>query len=264
MSRAVPFSRFNQGLRSCTGLALCAILVAGSSLPAQAEARNRLDRQESVSTSGEAADDLRAAVSGARAVYNAEVKVAKAQYELALTPATTAMRLAMQSARTKADRKAAQAEFAAAQTAAASTLAGAKSAAAAKRDAAIDKALAEYLLASGKSTTLEALRQYQTATKLAGATLELALDSAKAAYKTDTGDERDDLSAAIAAATTSDEQATAWSKFEAATRDEQAAYRYSVNSARSTYDSALRKARSEFRKATGTSTTALEKLPFQI
>lgn len=264
MSRAVPLSRFDHRVRICAGVAVCAVLLAGGSAPAQAQPPNRVDRQENVVTTGQAADDLRAAVRGARAMYNAEVKVAKAQYELALTPAATALRIALDSARTKSERKAARAEYDAAQAAASSTLAGAKAAAAAKRDATIDKALAEYLLASGKSSTLDALRKYQTATKLAAATLELALDSAKAAYKTDTSDERDDLSKAIAAATTSDEQATAWASFEAATRDEQAAYRLSINSAGTTYNSALRKARAEFRKATGMSTKTLEQLPFQI
>jgi hypothetical protein len=243
---------------------MCAVLLLGAPAAAPAQTLARNDHPGFISIASGPAEELRTSVRAARDLYRAEVKVAHAQYDLAMTPARSALQEALRSARTRADRRAAQAEFATAQTSARTTLDGATQAAAANRDATIDKALAAYLLATGKSAILDALREYQSDTKLAAATLELALNSAKAAYKTDTSDERDDLNAAIAAATTSSEQALAWAVFEADTRDEQTAYRESVTSARSTYRSALRKAQAEFRAATGMSTKYLQRLPFRI
>lgn len=219
---------------------------------------------EASAVRGDAAALLRSSVRAARAYYKAEVKVARAQYDLSLTPARTNLRAALAGSATKVERAAAIADFQAAKKAAANALESAVAAAAAKRDAAIDSALAEYLVATGKSAVLEALEVYRNNAKMAAATLELALNSARAAYKTDTSDEREQLSDETGAATTAAERALAWARFEAATIDEQEAFRASVNSARATYRSALKKARSQFREATGMSTKRLAQLPFNI
>lgn len=263
MSQAVATGAHRSRAHALGASALCGLLVLGGSSPALAEQPARSDRPI-YAVDSSASQNLRTQVQAARALYRAEERVATAQYELALTPAKSARDAALAQAESKADRRAAQIDFLAAQSGAQTALESALSAAAAKRDAAIDKALAEYLLATGKSAVLDALQEYQTATKLAAATLELALNSAKAAYKTDTSDEREDLDAEIAAATSAGERALAWAKYESATRDEQAAYRTSVNSARTTYRSALKKARSEFRATTGMSTKRLQTLPFRI
>jgi hypothetical protein len=252
--------------RRLAGLAVCSSLILGAgSAPALATSpATRLSKPELTSVRSDAAQQLRSSVRAARALYRAESRLARAQYDLSLTPALSALKSALKDAATTAERADAQDEYAAAKESAKSTLQAARTAAAAKRDAVIDKALAEYLLATGKADVLTALKTYKDATKLAGATLELALNSARAAYKTDTSDERGKLSDAIGDATSASDQAAAWQAFEVSTRDEQEAFTTSVLSARATYKSALKKARGEFRVATGMSTRRLEELPFKI
>lgn len=271
MNVGQPTSNRFPMIATCAGLA-AALVLGGAPASASTVAREEhpgtgahSDAETRASAvRGDAAEALRSTVRAARAYYKAEVKVARAQYQLSLTPARTNLRAALADALTKAERAAALSDFQAAKRAAANARESAVAAAAAKRDAAIESALAEYLLATGKSAVLDALEVYRNNTKVAAATLELALNSARAAYKTDTSDEREQLSEQAGAATTAAERALAWAQFEAATIDEQQAYLEAVTSARATYLSALKKARSQFRAATGMSPKRLEQLPFRI
>lgn len=239
--------------------------VGGGPLTAAAgEPPTRSDGPQVRANSDEARSALRNAVKGARELYRAEVRVALAQYELALAPARNKLSADLLTAKSTTARRDAERLYTEAKRAARNTLDSARAAAAAKRDATIDKALAEYLLATGKADVVEALAAYKLATEMAGNTLKLALDSARAAFRTDTSDERADLMEALAEATTGAERGQANADYERGIADERAAYERSIAGARATYASAMRKARAAFRATTGTTPKKLAELPFQV
>ncbi len=140
----------------------------------------------------------------------------------------------------------------------------AKAAAQARRNATIDEALAQYLVATEKPTIAEALKDYLAATAVAGDTLELALKSGRDTLKTDTADERAQLVTDLEDTTTDAERNDAWLDFQAASTKDRRAYERSIASARATYASAMSEARGEFKLVTGLSIKKLLKLPFIV
>lgn len=251
--------------KAAAALILVAGLIGAGAIPANASTPQTTPQPSpSATLRQDPAGDLRRAVRGVRTLYRAEVAMARAQYRLTMAPARTARRAGLAEAASSAQRDAVAQTFAKNQKAAAETLAAAKTAAANKRDATISAALSSYLAATGQTQVLNALKAYRSAVKLAESTLSLALDSAKAAYRTDTADERSDLAAAIASGTSAAERAQAWREFSAATSDERSEYRHAVSRARATHKSALVTARAAFRAATGTPVARILRLPYRI
>ena len=200
----------------------------------------------------------------ARATYAAEIKAARAQRATGLAAPKAELAAALKLAETKAERRLARRAYARSAAPVIREYRTAKQASQAKRDATIDEALAEYLVATGKPTIAEALKAYRAATAIAGDTLELALKSGRDTLKTDTADERAQLVTDLEEATTEAERLDAWLDFQAASTDERRAYERSIASARATYASAMSEARREFKLATDLSIKKLLRLPFTV
>ncbi len=200
------------------------------------------------------------AVSAARRTYSEVIAAAKAVRKDALAPAKALRARALRDADTKAERRLARRAYRRAAAPAKQTYAGARTVARANRDAALDRALADYLAATGQPEVAEALGVYRSATASISTTLELALRSAASTYRTDTVDEREALVEDLALATTSSRRERMWRDFLAATADERTAYNRSVRAARAAYRSAMSEARADFKASAGLSIKALLKL----
>lgn len=210
------------------------------------------------------AQQLREVAKAARAQYGRAVGEAKAARTEALAAPRAQRKAALASARTKAERRLIRRAYTKATAPIRAEYRSAKRAAAATRDAVIDEALAEYLVATGKPEVVAALEDYRSATAVAGNTLELALKSGRETFRTDTADERAQLVADLEQAESQAERTEAWKDFVAATAGEVAAHTASIAAARAAYRSALAKARDEFKLDTGQSIKALLKLPFKV
>ena len=153
-----------------------------------------------------AEDALRTTVGSARATYAAEIKAARAQRATGLAAPKSELAAALKLAETKAERRLARRAYDRSAAPVIREYRTAKQASQAKRNATIDEALAEYLVATGKPTIAAALKAYRAATAVAGDTLELALKSGRDTLKTDTADERAQLVTDLEEATTEAER----------------------------------------------------------
>jgi hypothetical protein len=251
-------------VRRITACALgAALLVGGAALPATADTATVTRSNEPDITISELspAEALGASVAAARKAYSLAVADARAARTSALATPRAELALALEEADTKAERRLARRTYAKAVAPIEAEYQSAKKSAAATRDAAIDEALAVYLVATGKPEVADALETYRRATATARDTLELALKSGRETFRTDTADERAALLADLEAAETEADRAEAWKDFVAATADEGTAHSTSIAAARATYRSALAKARAEFKASTGISIRSLQKLP---
>lgn len=248
-----------------TSVALGAILVlGGAAAPAVADQAARSGDPDVVTTQLTPQQELRAAARAARLQYARAVAEARSVRRAALAVARAKLRTALAKADRKAERRSARRAFAKAAAPIRAEYRASRRAAAATRDAALDEALADYLVATGKPALTEALKAYQTSTKMARDTLALALKSGTATFRTDTADERALLLADLEAADTEAQRVAAWRKFVAETADERAAHQTSIAAARSAYQSAMVRARTAFVATTGISITSLLKLPFRV
>jgi hypothetical protein len=211
-----------------------------------------------------AEDILRSTVGTARALYSSEIAAARAQRDKGLAAPRVERAAALKAAESKAERRLARRAYARSSAPVIREYQTAKQASQAKRDATIDEALAEYLVATGKPTIADALKAYRAATTVAGDTLELALKSGRDTLKTDTADERAQLVTDLEEATTEAERSNAWLDFQAASTDDRRAYERSITSARATYASAMSEARRAFKLETDLSIKKLLTLPFTV
>jgi hypothetical protein len=241
-----------------------ALFTGALAMPAAADQATRSADPDIISLQETAEDVLRGSVRAARATYAAELKSAKAQRATGLATPKAELAAALKDAETKAERRLARRAYARSAAPVLGEYQTAKLASRAKRDAVIDEALADYLVATGKPTIADALKAYRAATSLAGDTLELALKSGRETLKTDTADERAQLVTDLEDATTETERGAAWLDFQAASTDERLAYERSIASARATYASAMTEARRAFRLETDLSIKKLLRLPFTL
>lgn len=245
--------------------ALCAVLLAGGvAAPVAADQSARSTDPQISALQRSAADSLKEAVAEARADYRAAVAEAREVRDEALASPRAERKRALKKADTKAERRAVRRAYRKAAAPIKQEYQTAKSAARATRSAAIDSALAQYLVTTGKPEIAEALAAYRSAAETAQETLDLALASSRAVYRTDTADEREQLLADLEQAASAAETADAWEDFVAACADERAAHAAAIAAARATYRSALKGARAEFRAETGITISSLLKLPFRL
>jgi hypothetical protein len=246
-------------------IAMSAALVTGASaLPASADQATRSGDPDIVFLQESAEDLLRSTVRAARATYKVEMAAARAQRAKALAEPRAERAAALKQAETKTERRLARRAYGRSSAPVIREYRAAKQAAQAKRNAAIDEALAEYLVATGRPEIADALKAYRAATAVAGDTLELALKSGRDTLKTDTADERAQLVTDLEDATTAAERRAAWLDFQAASVKDFRAFERSIASARATYASAMVEARREFKSVTGLSIRKLLKLPFTL
>lgn len=241
-----------------------ALLTGAFALPVAADQASRSSDPDIVALQESVEDLLRATVTSARAVYAAEIKTARAQRSTALAAPRAERDAALKRAETKSERRLARRAYDRSAAPVIQEYRTAKAAAQARRNASIDEALAQYLVATGKPTIAEALKAYLAATAVAGDTLELALKSGRDTLKTDTADERAQLVTDLEDTTTDAERNDAWLDFQAASTKDRRAYERSIASARATYASAMSEARGEFKLVTGLSIKKLLKLPFIV
>ena len=241
-----------------------ALFTGALALPVSADQAARSGDRDIISLQETAEDALRTTVGSARATYAAEIKAARAQRATGLAAPKSELAAALKLAETKAERRLARRAYDRSAAPVIREYRTAKQASQAKRNATIDEALAEYLVATGKPTIADALKAYRAATAVAGDTLELALKSGRDTLKTDTADERAQLVTDLEEATTEAERLNAWLDFQAASTDDRRAYERSIASARATYDSAMSEARRAFKLATDLSIKKLLKLPFTV
>ena len=241
-----------------------ALFTGAMALPVSADQASRSGDRDIISLQETAADVLRTTVGTARTTYAAEIKAARAQRETGLAAPKSELAAALKLAETKAERRLARRAYGRSAAPVIREYQTAKQASQAKRNATIDEALAEYLVATGKPTIASALKAYRAATAIAGDTLELALKSGRDTLKTDTADERTQLVSDLEDAATDSERLDAWLDFQAASTDDRLAYERSIVSARATYASAMSEARSAFKLATDVSIKKLLKLPFTV
>ncbi len=241
-----------------------ALLSGALAVPVAADTASRSGDPDIVALQETAEDVLRGSVRSARAMYAAEIKAARAQRATGLAAPKAELKASLELATTKAERRLARRAYDRSAAPVIQEYRTAKQASQAKRNATIDEALAEYLVATGKPAIAEALRAYRAATAIAGDTLELALKSGRDTLKTDTADERAQLVTDLEETTTEAERNEAWLDFQAASTDDRKAYQRSIASARDTYASAMSEARREFKLATDQSIKKLLKLPFTI
>lgn len=243
------------------GVAGAALLLGGISAPALATPPSAA--VAIVRTADQAAQEaLSTAVTQARTAYAVAIAEAKAERKADLVGPKAERAVALSAATTKAERRLAKRQYARAAAPIQDAYASAKSAAAATRDAAIEVALATYLAATGRPELATALRAYRDATAQARATLALALQTARATYRTDTADERELLMADLELAETATERQAAWQAFLDGSQGERKAQQASVRAARSTYFSAMRIARATFKADTGVSIRSLMRQAF--
>ena len=253
------------GSSRIVAIGLSAALMSGAlAMPVAADQVSRSGDPDIISLQESAEDILLSTVRAARATYAAELKAAKAQRAAGLATPKADLASALKAAETKAERRLARRAYARSAAPVIREYQTAKLASRAKRDAVIDEALADYLVATGKPTIAEALKAYRAATSVAGDTLELALKSGRDTLKTDTADERAQLVTDLEDATTETERVAAWLDFQAASTDERLAYERSIASARATYASAMTEARRAFKLETDLSIKKLLRLPFTL
>ena len=241
-----------------------ALLTGALAVPVWAEQASRSDTPEISALELTAEDTLRVAVRAARATYATEIAAARTQRATGLAAPKAELAVALKKAKTKSDRRLARRAYDRSAAPVIREYRTAKAAARAKRDATIDEALANYLVATEKATIADALKAYRAATAIAGDTLELALKSGRDTLKTDTADERAQLVTDLEEATTEKERLDAWLDFQAASTGDRVAYEKSIASARATYASAMVEARRKFKAATDLSIKTLLKLPFKV
>jgi hypothetical protein len=241
-----------------------ALFTGALALPVSADQAARSRDRDIISLQETAEDALRTTVGSARATYAAEIKAARAQRATGLAAPKSQLAAALKLAETKAERRLARRAYDRSAAPVIREYRTAKQASQAKRDATIDEALAEYLVATGKPTIADALKAYRAATAVAGDTLELALKSGRDTLKTDTADERAQLVTDLEEAATDSERLNAWLDFQAASTDDRRAYERSIASARATYASAMSEARRAFKLETDLSIKKLLKLPFTV
>ena len=241
-----------------------ALLTGALAVPVSAEQASRSETPEISALELTAEETLRVAVSAARATYSTEIKAARSQRAAGLAAPKAELAAALKKAKTKAERRLARRGYDRSAAPVIREYRTVKAATQAKRNAAIDKALADYLVATEKATIADALKAYRAATAIAGDTLELALKSGRDTLKTDTADERAQLVTDLEEATTEKERLDAWLDFQAASTADRVAYEKSIASARATYASAMVEARREFKAVTDLSIKTLLKLPFKV
>lgn len=241
-----------------------ALLSGAFAAPVSADQAARSDNPDIIALQETAEDVLRSTVRSARALYASEITAARTQRAAGLAAPRAELAAARKVAETKAERRLARRAYDRSAAPVIREYQTAKQASQAKRNATIDEALAEYLVATGKPTIADALKAYRAATAVAGDTLELALKSGRDTLKTDTADERAQLVADLEEATTEAERLNAWLDFQAASTDDRLAYERSIGSARATYASAMSEARRAFKLATDRSIKKLLKLPFRV
>jgi hypothetical protein len=240
------------------------MLATGAVAPAVAEQSTRSNEPQLTRFERTAAEELRESVDEARATYRSTVASARETRDEALAAHRSVRKRALKRADTKAERRKARRAYRRAAAPIKREYRTAKSAAAITRRAAIDAALADYLVATGAPEASAALEEYRSATETARRTLQLALASSWAAYRTDTADEREQLLADLEQADTRKEVAAAWKDYMKATADERAARAASVSAARKTYRSARAEARSGFREETDETVSSMLVLPFKL
>jgi hypothetical protein len=251
--------------RRLIAIGVSAALFTGAlALPVSADQAARSGDRDIISLQETAAEALRTTVGSARATYAAEIKAARALRATGLAAPKSELAAALKLAASKAERRLARRAYDRSAEPVIREYRTAKQASQAKRDATIDEALAEYLVATGKPTIADALKAYRAATAIAGDTLELALKSGRDTLKTDTADERAQLVTDLEEAATDSERLNAWLDFQAASTDDRLAYERSIASARATYASAMSEARRAFKLATDLSIKKLLKLPFTV
>ena len=252
-------------VRRTASAALSLVLLTGIVAPASADQTTRSNEPQVTASQESAAQAaLRDAVEDARSTYRATITEARAVRDEALAAPRSERRKALRKADTRSERRAARRAYRKAAKPIKQEYRATRSAARAARKAAIQEAVADYLVATGDPEVVDALRQYRTAVETAGETLKLALASSRAVFRTDTADEREQLSADLELAETPDEVAQAWADFVAACAEERTAHATAVKAARATYASALAKARAELEDTTGMSKESLLRLPFTI
>ena len=251
--------------RRLVTIGVSAALLSGAfALPVSADQAARSGDRDIISLQETAEDALRTTVGSARATYATEIKAARAQRATGLAAPKSELAAALKLAETKAERRLARRAYDRSAAPVIREYRTAKQASQAKRNATIDEALAEYLVATGKPTIAAALKAYRTATAVAGDTLELALKSGRDTLKTDTADERAQLVTDLEEATTEAERLESWLDYQAASTDDRLAYERSIASARATYASAMSEARRAFKLTTDLSIKKLLKLPFTV
>jgi hypothetical protein len=245
--------------------ALCAALVVGGlAAPAVADQTARSNDPSLSTFEQSAADELKAAVAKIRAEYQSTLTEARKVRDEALAAPRAERKRALRKADTKSERRTARREYRAAAAPTKAQYRATKSAARATRNAAIEEAVADYLVVTGDADLVEALKTYRAAVATAGETLALALSSSRSVFRTDTAEEREQLLQDLEEADSPEEVGQAWEDFVAACADERAAHAAAVAAARATYASALAKARGELEDATDMSIKVLLKLPFTI
>jgi hypothetical protein len=251
--------------RKCAALAVSAALLTGIPVaPAFADQGSRSSDPQIAALQESAQATLRRAVREARATYAHEVTDARAQRAKARVAPRAQRAAGLKQATSKAERRLVRRAYKRAIAPVNQEYRTAKQSALAKRNATIDKALADYLVKTGKPEIAAALATYREATAIAGVTLELALKSGRDTLRTDTADERAQLVSDLEEAMTEGERLDAWLDFQAASAKDRKAYERSIASARATYSSAMSEARREFKLATGRSIKKLLALPFRI
>lgn len=241
-----------------------ALLSGALAVPVSADPVTRAGDPDIVALQETAEEKLRAKARSARETYAAEIKAARTLRDSGLVEPKAQRAASLKQARTKAERRLARREYTRSAAPVIQEYRTARTALQAQRKAAIDEALAVYLVETGKPAVAEALKAYLAATAIAGDTLELALKSGRSTLKTDTADERAQLVQDLEETTTDAERNEAWLDFQAASAKDRKAYERSIASARATYDSAMAQARREFTLATDRSVKKLLRLPFKV
>lgn len=249
--------------RASAAVLAAALVLGGATAPAMAATRTA-DWSPSPITrfQQQAPQVLDAAVVAARADYALAIATAKAERRAALEVPRAERDAALAAARTKAERRLVRSAYRRAIAPVGAQYVLARRAATATRDAALESALATYLVATGTPEVAEALSIYRDSTVKARDTLALALRSAAETFRTDTADERAQLQETLDEATTASARSAAWKGFIAATQAERSAHTAAITGARTTYYSAMRQARAVFKAETGVGVRTLMKRTF--
>ncbi len=251
------------GKFAAVGVSL-ALLAGTSAVPVFADQVSRSSDPNITALEDSPEGTLRRVVREARATYALEIDAARAVRAKALLAPRAQRSAELKQATSKAERRLVRRDYRRTVAPVHQEYRTARESALARRTATIDKALADYLVKTGKPVIAEALATYREATAIAGVTLELALKSGRDTLRTDTADERAQLVSDLEDTTTDMERLDAWLDFQAAASKDRKAYERSIASARATYASAMSEARAEFKLATGVSIKKLLKLPFRI
>jgi hypothetical protein len=247
--------------RWATTALAASLLVSGAAAPALA-VTGPAAVTGVVSTEVTPQQALERAVAEARAAHRVALAEARTARSTALATPRAERNATLAAATTRTERRAAKLAYARAAAPVQGEYLAAARAAAATRDAAIEQALATFLLATGRADLVPALQRYEAATTKARAALALALQSSRATFRTDTADERTLLLSDLEQAETELERRAAWAAFVAGSTSERLALESSVAAARSTYYSAMRQARATFRAETGVTVRSLLRASF--